>query len=61
MSIVTKALVGLIFLGIVDVVIPIPIVGIILIYVILQKPSWFPDFVRAIYAEEGRDDNSTIN
>ena len=47
----TKALVGVILLGLVDMVIPIPILGIILIYVMFWKPSWFLDTVRDIYEE----------
>jgi hypothetical protein len=39
----------LIGLGIVDVVIPVPIVAIILITVVLQRPTWFTDMVRDIY------------
>ena len=54
MQIATKMLVTLILLGIVDVIIPLPLVGIILIYVILQRPRWFRDIVRAIYRENNR-------
>jgi len=49
MNIRTKSIFVLILLGIVDVVIPIPIIGLMLIYVIVQKPSWFVDLVREIY------------
>ena len=49
MSIKTKTLIFITILCIIDVVIPIPILGIILIYVILQKPPWFTDVVREIY------------
>ena len=49
MRLTTKLLVGLIFLGIVDVIIPLPILGIILIYVVLQKPPWFIELIREIY------------
>ena len=45
----TKCLIALIFLGIVDAVIPIPILGLILIYVLIQKPAWFKDLVQEIY------------
>jgi hypothetical protein len=45
----TKILLKLIGLGIVDVVIPVPIVAIILITVVLQRPAWFTDMVRDIY------------
>jgi hypothetical protein len=50
MTLKTKCLTGLIVLCIVDVLIPIPIVGLILIYVVLQKPPWFADTVREIYS-----------
>ena len=49
MNIRTKSIFVLILLGIVDVVIPIPIIGLMLIYVIVQKPSWFVDIVQEIY------------
>ena len=49
MSIQTKILIFLIILGIVDMVIPVPILGLILIYVVSQKPPWFADAVARIY------------
>ena len=49
MSIKTKSVIVLIIFGIVDVVIPIPILALFLIYVVLQRPPWFPDVVRQIY------------
>ena len=49
MNIRTKSIFVLILLGIVDVVIPIPIIGLMLIYVIVQKPPWFVDLVEEIY------------
>jgi hypothetical protein len=52
MNIRTKSIFVLILLGMVDVVIPIPIIGMILIYVIVQKPPWFIDLVRDIYRLE---------
>jgi hypothetical protein len=45
----TKILLMLIGLGIVDTVIPVPILAIILITVVLQRPAWFTDMVRDIY------------
>ena len=45
----TKIILTLIGLGIVDVVIPVPILAIILITVVLQRPTWFTDMVRDIY------------
>jgi hypothetical protein len=49
MTLKTRSLIGLIVLSIVDAVIPIPIVGLILIFVILQKPPWFQELVRELY------------
>ena len=49
MSAKTKVLMTLIGLGIVDAVIPVPILALILITVVLQKPIWFTDMVRDIY------------
>jgi hypothetical protein len=49
MSTKTQVLITLIGLGIIDIVLPIPIVAIILIYVTLQRPSWFAAMVRDIY------------
>jgi hypothetical protein len=45
----TKALLALIPLAIVDAIIPIPIVGILLGYVILAKPPWFLGLLQRIY------------
>ena len=52
MNIRTKSIFVLILLGIIDVVIPIPIIGLMFIYVIVQKPSWFLDLVKDIYRLE---------
>jgi len=52
MNIRTKSIFVLILLGIVDVVISIPIIGLILIYVVIQKPSWFQDLIKDIYRLE---------
>jgi hypothetical protein len=49
MSIKTKSLIFLVILGIIVVVIPSPILGLILIYVVLQRPPWFTNVVREIY------------
>jgi hypothetical protein len=49
MRIKTQVLIGLIALGLIDVVIPIPILALILIYVVLQRPTWFTDMVHDIY------------
>lgn len=49
MTLKTRSLIGLACLCIVDAVIPIPIVGLILIFVILQKPPWFQRLVGELY------------
>ena len=49
MNIKAKAIFSLILLGIVDAVIPIPIIGLIMIYVIIEKPAWFIDLAKKIY------------
>ncbi|MBC8443843.1 MAG: hypothetical protein H8D81_01875 [Deltaproteobacteria bacterium] len=49
MSTTTKCLILLIILCITDVVIPVPILGLTLIYVVLQKPLWFTGVVSKIY------------
>jgi len=52
MTLKTKCISAVIFLCIVDVIIPIPIVGLILLYVLFQRPPWFVDTVRKIYLQE---------
>jgi len=49
MNIKTKTLIFLIILCIIDMLIPIPILGLILISVVFQKPPWFRDVVSKIY------------
>ncbi|MDA0747360.1 MAG: hypothetical protein O2954_12635 [bacterium] len=51
MSVRRGSLVWLVVLGLVDVVIPVPILGLILIYVIFERPAWFRERVRAVYGE----------
>jgi hypothetical protein len=49
MSIKTKTLIVLIILGIIDMVIPIPILAVVLLSVVFQRPPWFRDVVNEIY------------
>jgi len=49
MTLKTQCLIGLSGLALVDMVIPIPILGAILIFVIIQKPAWFQNLVRDVY------------
>lgn len=47
----TKTIVflGLIFLMILDAILPLPLVGLVLIHVIFNKPPWFAHVVQDIY------------
>ncbi len=54
MTIKTKFVIALLLLCLVDTVIPFPIIGVILIYVLLQRPPWFKDIFVEIYGEIGR-------
>jgi len=45
----TKILIGLVILGVMDTVIPIPFTALLLIYVVLERPSWFQNVVRGVY------------
>ena len=49
----SKCLIALILLGIVDTVIPVPILVVILLYVLFQRPPWFKDLVQEIYDKKG--------
>ena len=51
MNVKTKSLIALTVLAILDAVIPFPILGVILINIVLQKPPWFNNVVRKIYSE----------
>ena len=55
MTIKTKCLIGLILLAMVDMVIPLPIIGALLIYILLQRPPWFRNVVTEIYSSVGPD------
>ena len=50
-----KSIIALIFLGVIDAVIPLPVIGIILIFIIFMRPPWFRDMVMKIYDQTGRD------
>lgn len=49
MNIRNKTLLALILLCVVDVVIPLPIAGLVLVYVVVQRPPWFVDLANRIY------------
>ena len=46
----TTVLTWLIALAVIDVVIPVPILALVLIWVALKRPEWFIDLVRKVYA-----------
>jgi hypothetical protein len=49
MTMKTKTIICLVMLCLVDMVIPIPILGLGLIYIVVQTPPAFTDLVRRIY------------
>jgi len=49
MNIKTKVLTALVLLCVVDMVIPVPILGGILVYVVVRRPAWFEQAVRDVY------------
>ena len=49
MNIETQTLVYLIILMLADTIIPLPITGGILLYVILKKPDWFKELYHQVY------------
>ena len=53
MKLENKIFLYLILFAIFDVIIPVPITAIILIYVLFQKPPWFRRLVSQIYNSPG--------
>jgi hypothetical protein len=53
MSIKTQILIYIIILAVFDTIIPIPVTGLMLIYVLYQKPMWFKEWVDEIYRSGG--------
>jgi hypothetical protein len=49
MTLKTTLLIFLIIFAVFDMVIPIPFTAILLIYVLLEKPPWFRNWVDSIY------------
>jgi hypothetical protein len=52
MHIKTKSIIALILFCVVDTFIPVPILGIILIYAALRRPPWFKDLVIEMYGSD---------
>lgn len=46
----TTVLAWLITLAVLDVVIPVPILALLMIWVVLKRPAWFADLVRRVYS-----------
>jgi hypothetical protein len=51
MNIKTKTVIAVIGLGLIDILIPIPILALTILYIIFQRPPWFVDVVREIYEQ----------
>jgi len=50
MTMKTQLVFGLIALSVIDAVVPLlPVLGLVLIYVVAQKPPWFLETVRQVY------------
>lgn len=47
----TQLLLTLIVLCLIDIVIPIPILGLLLVNVILTRPPWFRNLVHEVYGD----------
>jgi hypothetical protein len=50
MKTTNKILIYLIIFAIIDIVIPIPLTALLLIYVLTEKPEWFKNLVIRIYS-----------
>lgn len=48
----TRYLLFLLGLGLIDVFTPVPIVSLLFIFVLIQRPAWFRRIVREVYGEE---------
>ncbi len=49
MKLKTRLLIGLVVLAVVDMVIPIPFTALLLLYVVLEKPTWFQTWASEVY------------
>lgn len=47
-----KTIWKIVLLGVVDMFFPVPILALILLYVVVERPPWFPKLVREIYGSE---------
>jgi hypothetical protein len=51
MTLKTQILIGLVAIGFIDTIIPLPITALVLVYVLFQKPAWFRRGVDDIYRD----------
>lgn len=49
MKLKTKTLIGLCLIGLADVVVPLPVTAVILIYVVALRPPWFRELTNNLY------------
>jgi hypothetical protein len=49
MKTTTKIFIYLVFMAVIDMVIPVPIAALMLIYVLYQKPAWFKNYYKEVY------------
>lgn len=47
----TRVMIYLVIFAVIDIVIPVPITALILIYVVLERPPWFRNLISEIYGE----------
>jgi hypothetical protein len=45
----TKLMIYLIFLALIDTIIPVPFTAILLLYVLVEKPGWFEELYKKVY------------
>jgi hypothetical protein len=43
----------LLLLALVDVVVPVPVLALLLLYVVWQRPAWFAEAFRQVYGPQG--------
>ena len=45
----TRLIVYLVLFAVIDLIIPVPILGLVLVYVLVSNPPWFLDLVKDMY------------
>jgi len=55
-----KWMIALLLLMLLD-ILPVPVIGLILLYVLIFRPRWFKNAVMEIYNTTGRDDQNDAN